>query len=635
HTHTPTPLDWRPWYTHPTPPPTTDLPTYPFQHRSYWLTGGHTGPAAPGSAPLTHPLLTATAPLADGGHLLTGHVPSADHEGWPTEHTIAGTTLLPGTALLDLALTAADRTGTPHIGELVLHRPVVLDTDGPRALQAIAGPADQTGRRTLHLYTRPRSGTAEWVHHATATLTDQPAEERPAAEAEAAWPPPGAEPVDLTGFYDRAAAHGYHYGPAYRGLRAVWRHGDDLLADIALPVTTADALAVHPALLDAALHPLIATADAADGEFRLPFSWHGITLHATGATHARVRLTAQGDHAYRLALSDTTGAPVLTAEALTTRPVDPARLRGRPGDGLYRTRWTALPVPAAAAPTAAEEWAVLGDAGAAWPPPLPRYPDVTALVAALDDGAPVPPVVLTGVPAADGGESHAVAGVLDALRQWLAEPRLAEARLVVVTRDAAAVDEGSGADPVAAAVWGLVRSAQAEHPGRFTLLDLDPEAGAGPEVVEVLGAALDADEWQVAVRGGQALVPRLTAVDPTAGIALPVGAPAWQLVVAQDGGGTVDGLVPEETPHVLEPLSAGQVRIAVRAAGINFRDVMVTLGVVPDRRGLGGEGAGVVLEVAADVTSMAPGDRVMGLFEGAFGPVAVADARTLVPVPPG
>ncbi|MFD8871432.1 SDR family NAD(P)-dependent oxidoreductase [Streptomyces sp. NPDC059590] len=643
--HTHTPVDWRPWFTGRPAPDTVDLPTYPFQHRPYWLTGGASGPAAAGSTSLDHPLLRTAAPLADGGMVVTGHIPPADHAGWLTEHTIAETVLLPATALLELTLHTADHTATPHIDELLLQQPLRLDPARPLALQVIVSPPDDTDRRTVHVYTRPESDpTAEWTHHVTATLTGEPTAEPPAAEAGAAWPPPGAEPVDIDGFYERAAARGYHYGATYQGLRAAWRHGDELLADIALPTSdtadhTPDTLTVHPALLDAALHPLIATADNPAGEIWLPFTWSDVTLHATGATHARARITPRGGNEYRLTLTDTTGALVLTADTITTRPLDTARLRsGDPNDGLYEVRWTALPTPAGPERTAAGDWAVLGDGGPTKAvPSLTRYPDVAALAAALDDGAPVPPVVLTSSPESDGGDGDAVvARILATAQEWLAEPRLDGARLVIVTRDAAAVDEETGVDPIAAAVWGLIRSAQSENPGRFTLLDLaGRDAGTAPDIAGVVRAALDADEWQVAVRDGKPFVPRLTAVEATAGIALPVGAPAWQLVVAEDGAGTVDSLVPEGSPHVLEPLAPGQVRIAVRAAGVNFRDVMVTLGVVPDRRGLGGEGAGEVLEVAADVTSVAVGDRVMGLFEGAFGPIAVADARALVPIPPG
>ena len=80
-------------------------------------------------------------------------------------------------------------------------------------------------------------------------------------------------------------------------------------------------------------------------------------------------------------------------------------------------------------------------------------------------------------------------------------------------------------------------------------------------------------------------------------------------------------------------LGVGEVRVAVRAAGVNFRDVLAALGMYPGEVAIGGEGAGVVLEVGPGVEDLAVGDRVMGLLDGAFGSVAVTDRRLLVPVP--
>ncbi|MEH1102966.1 zinc-binding dehydrogenase, partial [Micromonospora sp. CPCC 205561] len=83
-------------------------------------------------------------------------------------------------------------------------------------------------------------------------------------------------------------------------------------------------------------------------------------------------------------------------------------------------------------------------------------------------------------------------------------------------------------------------------------------------------------------------------------------------------------------------LDAGQVRIAVRAAGVNFRDVLIGLGMYPDPAAvMGSEGAGVVVEVGPGVTDLAPGDRVMGMFELAFGPLAVAHRERVARMPAG
>ncbi|MFB9511644.1 alcohol dehydrogenase catalytic domain-containing protein, partial [Streptomyces aurantiacus] len=185
-------------------------------------------------------------------------------------------------------------------------------------------------------------------------------------------------------------------------------------------------------------------------------------------------------------------------------------------------------------------------------------------------------------------------------------------------------------DVSAAAVWGLVRSAQSENPGRFVLLDTD--GGELPQAV-LRQTVQDLDEPQLALRDGEIYVPRLTAAHHSAELVASPGEPAWRLRMGS--GGSLDDLSAVACPEVLEPLAPGQVRVSVHAAGINFRDVLVALGMVSAYGAMGGEGAGVVTEVGSGVTRLSVGDRVMGVFEGAFGPVAIADARMVAPMPQG
>ncbi|MEU1669267.1 SDR family NAD(P)-dependent oxidoreductase [Streptomyces sparsogenes] len=619
------PVDWTPWFRTDPAPRTVGLPTYRFQRRPYWIAPRPSGGATPGGTGLDHPLLDTAAALADGGVVLTGSVPPAGHDSWLTERAIAGTVALPGTAVLELALRCAEDTGSPHVEELLLHHPLTLHPTAHLDLQVVIGAADDNARRTLHLYARPQSDAgAEWTRHATATLAGEPADDdrQPPAEGEAAWPPAGAEPVDLTGFYDRAASNGYAYGPSLRGLQALWRHGEDLLADIALPVAddSTDALAIHPALLDSALHPLLAVTDTPDDQVWLPFSWSGVTLHATGATHARVRVTPHGDHEHRVALTDTAGRPILTANAVAVRPARLEAPRQPLSEGLFSLEWTPVSPPADRA----------------------------------DATAPAPGSVLVKAPVAEGegGELDAVQRALTLVQDWLAEPRPDDARLVVMTRDAVAVDGETHVDPVAAAVWGLIRSAQTENPGRFVLLDTDQDTDLGTEldtdpvlgpdalaeadgrVAEAVRCALDLDESQVALRGGRVLVPRLVRATASATLPLPPDRRDWRLEAATPAGAaSLDAVAPVPFTEAEEKPAAGRVRIEVRAAGVTFRDVLIATGGVPGETRLGGEGGGVVLEVGPDVTGVAPGDRVMGLFDGAFGRVAVADARMVTRMP--
>ncbi|MFC6938047.1 acyltransferase domain-containing protein [Actinomadura yumaensis] len=655
-------VDWTGWFRgRPAAPRVVDLPTYAFQRERYWLEGlnGDGGdPAGLGLVPAGHPLLGAAVEVADGDiHLLTGRLPGNGNAGWLADHRVLGTVLVPGTALLEWALRAADEAGCGSVEELVLHEPMVLPGgsggSGGLRVQVVVGAAGEDGRREVRVSSRPgqedsageRGGEArDWVCHASGVLA--PETTVPAPGLDGIWPPPGAEAVDVSDVYERVAASGYEYGPAFQGLRALWRHGTDLLAEVALPDAAGkpDGFGVHPALLDAALHPALledGDDDAEGGGERrvwLPFAWNGVSLRADGATAVRVRLSPEGDGAderkVRVTVADAVGGPVLDAESVVMRPADIDRLKsaGRPGaggaEGLFTVEWTALPEPAAE-PSAEDDTDHVTLAPTASAEDGASYAGLDGLAAALDGGLPAPSVVLA--------EVGAVADALALVQRWLAEPRLSEARLAVVTRGAVACENPV---PDGAGVWGLVRSAQAENPGRFVLLDVGAEADAGAdagsraEQAEAVRRAVRAGEPQVAWRDGRLLVPRWVRAGEPVGIVPPPGERAWRLGLS--GTATLENVSATACPEALEPLEPGQVRIDVHAAGVNFRDVLIALGMYPGDAAFGGsEGAGVVTEVGPDVAGLAAGDRVMGLFDGAFGSVAVADARMVAPVPDG
>ncbi|MFI0822794.1 type I polyketide synthase, partial [Streptomyces sp. NPDC021115] len=531
------PVDWTTLFPADPTPRTVDLPTYAFQRRRYWAaTGsGRVGDvAAAGLQRVEHALLPAAVGLPDGGLVLTGRV-SAGSGGWQAEHAVAGAVLMPGAALVEWALRAADEAGCGGVEELALQVPLALPDSGALRVQVVVGEAAEDGRREVRVYSRPDRNAEPgsdpgWVCHAEGVLSPtspgDPAEELPGA-----WPPAHAKPLDMAGFYEQATETGYVYGPSFQGLRAVWRDGQDLLAEVALPEAAGhhDGFGIHPVLLDAALHPLLlADRFAADSEpteaeqLWLPFVWSGVSLHATDATTLRVRLTRRrespaGERGLRLLVADAGGAPVLTVGSLTMRPADAEQLRsvgGRDVGGLFTLDWTPLP----AEPVMSDDddgWVVMGrDDGAGG---AACHPDLTALAAAMDDGTPAPTMALTYLPdddlVADATDGlTAVEYALHLVQGWLAEPRLVEARLAVVTRGAIAHAEEGAPDLAGAAVWGLLRSAQAENPDRFILLDTDPDPDTEVThrgVADAVARAVRADEPQVAMRAGQLLVPRL------------------------------------------------------------------------------------------------------------------------------
>ncbi|MCL8014926.1 type I polyketide synthase [Streptomyces sp. AS02] len=604
------PLDWRRLVPRTGRP--ADLPTYAWDTERHWSEPTAARPGAAGLDDTGHALLTCAVAVADTGQLLlTGRLSLRSHP-WLADHTVDGTALLPGTAFAELAVRAGDQAGCPVVEELTLHTPLAIAPGDAVLFQLWIEAPDADGRRRITVLscadTTATGIGSTWTRHASGTLATGPTP--PAAEL-TAWPPPEAAPVPVTGLYDRLDEAGYGYGPAFRGLTALWRTGDDLYAEVELPeplTARPDGYGLHPALFDTALHALRAgdwfTRADGHGPLLLPFAWTGVHLHATGASRLRVRLRRTGPDEVTVLATDTTGAPVVTVDALRLREaaggaVTVASARHR-FDSLYEVDWTPV-----------------GEASADAP-----VPGGTTVVA---------------VPAA-GPVRETVAEALSAVQDWLDADHGADDRLVLVTRGAVATGPADGApDPAQAAVWGLVRSAQAEHPGRFVLVDTDTDIGTRIDVGAegpAVACALAVGEPQLAVRGSRLLAPRLSAVTGADVLVPPPDTSAWRLEPV--GGGSLDGLalVPYEPAD--RPLAAGEVRIAVRAAGLNFRDVLITLGMVEHGAGLGWELAGEVLETGPEVTGLAPGERVLGLATGdAFAPVAVADARMLARIPEG
>ncbi|MFI6349936.1 type I polyketide synthase [Streptomyces sp. NPDC050560] len=512
-----------------------DLPTYPFQRQRFWLESVPEGGdvAALGQAAADHPLLGAlvTAPGTDTT-VLTGRVGARSHP-WLGDHAIMGTPLLPGTAFVELALHAGHHTGAPHLEELTLHAPLALRSDAFTDLRVQTSASD----RSVTVHSRPHGAADDtpWTLHATGTLTDQPPSSG-ADFAPSAWPPPGAEPLPLDDVYGRLAAEGYDYGPVFQGLKAAWRQGGEVFAEVALPAGAHDDAALfglHPALLDAALHATDLGADSdPDAPTVLPFSWGGVRLHATGATALRVRVTRTAHAGLRLLLSDPAGQPVAEVGELAMRPVSAEQIaaaRDGADTHLYAVTWDELPAAGDRGAPAAGTWAALGAEADRWEwTGATAHPGLAALAGAP---GPVPDVVVLPCPrGADGDDvpglvRTATGGVLEALQAWLADERFASSRLVVATRGAVGPRDGleEPVDLAGAAVWGLVRSAQAEHPDRFTLLDWD---GVESEPA-ALAAALAGGEPELVLRAGAFRVSRLARVTPGADASPVTGFEAW------------------------------------------------------------------------------------------------------------
>ncbi len=613
-----------------------DLPTYAFQRRRYWLSAagsGAKGLTGAGLSPLGHPLLVAGIGVAEGGGaLFTGRLSTGSHP-WLAGHVVAGRSLVPGAAVLELVLRAGEYADCDRLEELVLRAPLTVPDDGTAVeVQVGVDPADELGRRAVRLHSRPHrpgpgEGGAEWVCHATGTVTAAPAGEP--VTGDTVWPPADAVPVEIDGFYERLAAAGWAYEPVFRGVRAVWRRGTELFADVELDESGAGEAArfgVHPALVDAALQTRLVSLLDSERELTMPFSFAGARVHATGATSARVRMAPVGPDTVSVLMTDQAGLPILSLEELTSRPLSEGPAAGPGVDSMYEVTWTPLHV---AVEAGRERVAVLGQAL----PGLdaPSFRDVASVVAAVRAGEPMAGTVL--LPCPDGGADPGVdapaasrrllAEVLGVVQEWLDRPELDDVRLAVLTRGGTAVEPGERVDVAQAAVRGLVRSACAEHPGRMLQVDTDGGAESTAALPAVVASAASGGEPEAAVRSGGARVPRLGRVSSSgAGTqAAPDTAEAWN----PDLGGTV--LITGGTGMT----GAAVARHLASVHGV--RDLVLT-----SRRGADAPGAaGLVGELAAlgavaRVVSCDVADRasLAGLLEGLPGLCGVVHAAGVI-----
>ncbi|MGW6375920.1 SDR family NAD(P)-dependent oxidoreductase [Rhodococcus sp. NPDC055112] len=491
-----------------------DLPTYAFQRRSFWPSTsiGSTGdPTELGLGPAEHPLLGAAVSLEDGALMLTGQlslprdawlVPPPADDGEPPSPDAPQS--VSSAVLVELTLHAAHHIGLDHIDELTLHRPLTLPSPGQASIRVLVSPTDAVGGRTVTISSNAAEADSPdtWVRNASATIDDV-------------------------------------VGPAAAAAQQV---PGDVEAEVRLEEgTDATGYGIHPELLEAALEPILGW----DG---WPVTWSGLRLHTVGAEAVSVRSAVREDGRHHVALSDPRGEPVLTVDALRVVPreVDGSGPGGRAAPPLHRLSW--IPVEGPSSEPAPGPVAVLGSG---WPgdvPAFPHYPDLAALRAAMESVADgddrVPWTVLVGC--GTGGEhgpdvTHELcARELGLLQEWLDDDAVVDSRLVIVTRNAMVTDGGqdsdADADLAAAAVWGLVGSAQNENPDRFVLIDLDDASDAEAAIT----SASASGEPQLAVRNGTLLAPRLRRI-PAVERSAPFDPDGTVLVTG--GTGTLGSLV--------------------------------------------------------------------------------------------
>ncbi|MFI5795872.1 SDR family NAD(P)-dependent oxidoreductase [Streptomyces sp. NPDC051677] len=539
------------------------LPTYPFQRQRYWLNAVR----HPVAGPAGHPLMGQPLPDADGPGIRHTAVLSTARHPWLADHTIGDRVVAPATLFAELACRAIGAPGPVRLAELAFHEPLVLpaahqpQVPAQMQVQVVAGAPDETGGRPVTVWARPTDATdpttptdplGPWTRHATARTAPAEAPTDPHTDPPGAWPPPGAEQIPVD--YPRLAAQGHRYGPAFRGVTALWRRDGDLFAELALPpgeAATAGSYTLHPALFDAALHCALLAEEPAGGrsrEPRAPLACTGLTVYATGASAARAVVRRLGPDEFRVTLSDPAGRPLAAVESVVTRAIPTRALAAAE---TYRLVWR----PAAPVPEMSPEHEVL---------------DVGRLAAALPVDAAQPDRV-----------RGLLAAVLERVRDWTSDVR--PGRLAVLTHNAT----GDDPDLAEAAVAGFLRSAQSEHPGRIVLVD----RRGGPASPAELDAALRTDEPQIALHDGVVLAPRLVPAVPPA--AEPPGLDCAGTVIVTGGAGA---------------LGASLARYLVAERGVRHLLLTGRSGRIPD---WAGELPAEVRVVACDVSDRTAVDALI------------------------
>jgi acyl transferase domain-containing protein len=522
---------------------TVPLPTYAFQRERYWMNVPAPGDLRDtGLAAGEHPLFGAVLTLPDSGAtVLTGRLLPAS-QPWLADHAVLDRIVVPGTAFVEMALRAGHEVDCELLDELTLHTPLVLADGAGARVQVVVEAADDAGRRAVSVHAQPDGG--EWVRNADGVLSAR----APEPESDlTVWPPEGAQEVEIGDVYGDLRGRGYDYGPAFQGLTALWRRGDEVFAEVALPAEAeadAERFGLHPALLDAALHavwygPFL---DGMDGA-AMPFAWSGVSLSAVGATALRVRMTSCRADTVSLTLADPAGAPVASVDSLLLRPM-PTDAPGMSTDSMFRVDWQRV----SAEPDRSARWALVDD---------------------LADVPADPDVVFLRCPA--GPDARQVTGaVLGVLKEWLAGERYGLATLVLVTGEAIGTEPGERLGGlVQSGVWGLVRTAQTENPGRFGLLDVDTEQVPWDEL-----AALVVQEPQLALRSGRVLMPRLARAE-AGGDGAPVAAFGTGTVLLTGGTGTLGAVVAR---HLVSTHGVRRLLLVSRAGADSPRSAELAAG---------------------------------------------------------
>lgn len=647
------------------------LPTYPFQRDRHWIRTLTAAERRLGGGPGGHPLLGERqwTPGPDIGFLAEV---AADRPAFVADHVVFGSVVMAGAAYVEMLLAAARALGIgrmPAISDMIVEAPLVLEDGETTRLHTMLTP-DGRGRYAAVIRSAaaadPIATGDAWTVHARASIhgvaaatgggvdTAQDMSGAARDTTGAARDTAGAAPAGMTAMasapmYRELAALGLAFGERFRAVSALEGAADRSRGTVTLPAgEAADDYVVHPVLIDAALQLV---AGIARDRVHVPVAFDRIVLHGRPAPVMRGTVTlsepADGSGSVRadIRLDTERGEPVLSLTGCTFQAVAPDMLRrGRRGRRAvsYRPVWT----PIAAGPAIGAERrfllvggedefaAALAEAivGAGAQVRRIAADAMAALQPDADEGAAMVIDLRATVALAAGGPitraSRRYLDALDLARQVSAAPGLG---LCIVTRGAHAIAPGDEIALDQTPLVGLARSLDAEEPhARRVRIDLDP--GTAPDARALLAAlrSAGADEPELALRHGAPLAPRLERTPPPERDLAADG----RSVLTITERGDLDGLHAVELPRVAP--GPGEIELEVRAAGLNFRDVLNALGMYPAPvPPLGSECAGIVTALGAGVTALAIGDAVVAIAPESFASHCTVGAAMVVRKPAG
>ncbi len=634
------------------------LPTYPFQRERHWVEPVKVARRQPATG--GHPLLGTRQRTPNPGVQFLAEV-TADQPSWLAEHVVFGHTLVPGTAYVEMALAAARQSGYDGpiaVRDIAIEAPLRLDGDQPALLHVELPPADTGGTPFVIRSLTPAQDDEQWRTHAKGVihLDTAAATNAQAMPAIADLRERCVSAMDVSQYYAALERIGLAYGPAFQALREL-RIGDDEAIGLLELASPDDGVRwnLHPALLDAAFHVLggILRRQAGGEDDRVYVPIGIDEVHVTAPIPGQVWVAgrvrgAGADRSVRVAdlrLEDGSGQFLASVSGLRLRQVTAeslARAVSTPAISAhaYALGWQPAVVPAVPIDPKGRHYVVIGNAAgfaSAVAQTLRDHGAICSVLASAHDWRDDAAAADWIIDCAAIDQPAASRDLWPSVRQRYNHllniaQRLSNAAsqsgLCVVTRGAQAIAAGDDVDLTQSVLLGLARTVAAERSDApMARVDLDPGAPLDPSLVlKALGAA-PGGECEIGIRNGEALAPRLDEM-----AAATHHDEGERTVLRIRERGSLDGL--QLQSEARRAPAAGEVEIAVHAAGLNFRDVLNTLGMYPGDAGpLGSECSGVVVAVGENVKHLREGDAVVGFAIDSMASHVTTDAAIVVRKP--